>query len=186
MRIISGYLKGKKIELPTDLKTRPLRDLVKESIFNILKHSNKIDCKIENAEILDFFSGSGSFGLECISRGAKKVFFIENYSGALKILKRNVENLKCENSSIIIENDCFEIEDIIKKSKNKFDIIFLDPPFKEDKINLIIEKIFNYKILSNKGVIIIHRNKKENKELTKKLNLIEEKIYGISKIIFGN
>ena len=75
MRIISGYLKGKKIKLPKDKKTRPLKDLVKESIFNILVHSNKINCKIENAQILDLFSGSGSFGLECISRGAKKGFF---------------------------------------------------------------------------------------------------------------
>ena len=56
MRIISGYLKGKKIKLPKDKKTRPLKDLVKESIFNILFHSNKINCKIENAHILDLFS----------------------------------------------------------------------------------------------------------------------------------
>ena len=185
MRIISGYLKGKKIELPTDSKTRPLRDLVKESIFNILKHSNKINCKIENAEVLDLFSGSGSFGLECVSRGAKKVFFVENYNEALKILRINIKNLKCENSSIIIENDCFQIDEIVKKFKNKFDIIFLDPPFKEDKINFIIEKILNFKILKNEGVMIVHRNKKEDK-ITKKFNLIENRAYGISKIIFGN
>ena len=185
MRIISGYLKGKKIELPTDSKTRPLRDLVKESIFNILKHSNKINCKIENAEVLDLFSGSGSFGLECVSRGAKKVFFVENYNEALKILRINIKNLKCENSSIIIENDCFQIDEIVKKFKNKFDIIFLDPPFKEDKINFIIEKILNFKILKNDGVMIVHRNKKEDK-ITKKFNLIENRAYGISKIIFGN
>tara|TARA_B100001094_G_C17934013_1_gene672171 strand:- start:267 stop:824 length:558 start_codon:yes stop_codon:yes gene_type:complete len=185
MRIISGYLKGKKIELPTDSKTRPLRDLVKESIFNILKHSNKINCKIENAEVLDLFSGSGSFGLECVSRGAKKVFFVENYNEALKILRINIKNLKCENSSIIIENDCFQIDEIVKKFKNKFDIIFLDPPFKEDKVNFIIEKILNFKILKNEGVMIVHRNKKEDK-ITKKFNLIENRAYGISKIIFGN
>ena len=70
MRIISGYCKGKKIYLPKDKKTRPLRDIVKESIFNILNHSNNLSFRIEDSEVLDLFSGSGSFGLECISRGA--------------------------------------------------------------------------------------------------------------------
>ena len=85
MRIISGYLKGKKIFLPKDKKTRPLKDIVKESVFNILIHSNKINFQIRNAEILDLFSGSGSFGLECISRGAKNVYFNENYSDAIEV-----------------------------------------------------------------------------------------------------
>ena len=162
MRIISGYLKGKKFELPTDTKTRPLRDLVKESIFNILEHSSKISCEIEDAQVLDLFSGSGSFGLECISRSAKKVSFVENYNDALKILKKNIQNLKCEEKTIVFENDCFKIENIIRKFQNKFDIIFLDPPFKEKKINFIIEKILDYKILSSNGIIVIHRNKKNS------------------------
>ena len=79
MRIISGYLKGKKLELPKDKLTRPLKDMVKESIFNILSHSKNINIDLRNSIILDLFSGSGSFGLECISRGAKHVYFNENY-----------------------------------------------------------------------------------------------------------
>ena len=70
MRIIGGKNKGKKIDLPTDEKTRPLRDLVKESIFNLILHSNKLTCVLANSRILDLFSGTGSFGLECYSRGA--------------------------------------------------------------------------------------------------------------------
>ena len=81
MRIISGYLKGKKINLPKDKLTRPLKDMVKESIFNIIEHSSEINYKVADSVILDLFSGSGSFGLECISRGAKFVFFCENYGG---------------------------------------------------------------------------------------------------------
>ena len=77
MRIISGKFKGKKLLLPKDKKTRPLKDLVKVSIFNLLEHSNIIGKKLENSTILDLFSGSGSFGLECISRGSKKVYFFE-------------------------------------------------------------------------------------------------------------
>ena len=75
MRIISGIFKGKKILEPLDIKTRPLKDLTKESIFNILKHSNKFRVNLEGAIVLDLFSGVGSFGIECLSRKAKKVFF---------------------------------------------------------------------------------------------------------------
>ena len=77
MRIISGIFKGKKILEPLDIKTRPLKDLTKESIFNILKHSNKFRVNLEGAIVLDLFSGVGSFGIECLSRKAKKVFFVD-------------------------------------------------------------------------------------------------------------
>ena len=93
MRIISGYLKGKKINLPKDNLTRPLRDMVKESIFNIINHSKNFSFEIEGAKVLDLFSGSGSFGLECISRGAEKVIFNENYKGVIEILEKNIKDL---------------------------------------------------------------------------------------------
>ena len=88
MRIISGKYKGKIIFQPNDKATRPLKDLTKESIFNIIQHSNIIRNKIENSNILDLFSGVGSFGLECISRGASNIVFYENYQNVLKILKK--------------------------------------------------------------------------------------------------
>ena len=90
MRIISGNNKGKKIYLPIDKKTRPLRDMVKESIFNLIIHSKKISTNIFKANVLDLFSGVGSFGLECISRGANNVIFVENYPETLKVLRRNI------------------------------------------------------------------------------------------------
>ena len=88
MRIISGIFKGKKINLPKDIKTIPLKDLTKESIFNIIKHTNKFSIQIEESEVLDLFSGIGSFGIECLSRGAKYVTFVENYEKVLPILKK--------------------------------------------------------------------------------------------------
>ena len=86
MRIISGNFKGKKILLPKDKLTRPLKDLTKESIFNILKHSKLLNVELENSNILDLFSGVGSFGLECLSRGAKNVTFLESYTDVLSCL----------------------------------------------------------------------------------------------------
>ena len=88
MRIIVGNFKNKKLYFPKNLSTRPLKDNVKENIFNILSHSNLIYFKFKNSSILDLYSGSGSFGLECISRGASNIFFVENDSIALKFLKK--------------------------------------------------------------------------------------------------
>ena len=90
MRIISGNSKGKKILEPKDLNTRPLKDLTKESIFNVLIHSNKFNIKLENSNVLDLFSGVGSFGLECLSRGSSNVTFVENYNNVLPVLKKNI------------------------------------------------------------------------------------------------
>ena len=186
MRIIAGLFKGKKILEPADIKTRPLKDLTKESIFNIIQHSNKFKVQLVNANILDIFSGVGSFGIECISRGAKKVYFNESYKGAIEILKKNIKILNCEDKSILIEIDAFKIENILKKLNKKFDLIFIDPPFKEEKINILLEILLNLKILKTNGIIIIHRNKKINEVITDKLNIIETRDYGISKIILGN
>ena len=93
MRIISGLFKGKKILEPKNKNTRPLKDLVKESIFNIIHHSKKFKINIEGSNILDLFSGVGSFGIEALSRGAQHVIFVENYNYVLPILKKNIEKI---------------------------------------------------------------------------------------------
>ena len=183
MRIISGYLKGKKINLPKDNLTRPLKDIVKESIFNIIEHSKDLNLDIEGAKILDLFSGSCSFGLECLSRGAENVIFIENYKTAIEILEENIKRLNCEKKCKILKSDCFNLS---KNFDQQIDIIFMDPPFKEKKINELIDLILEIKILKKKGLIIIHRNKKYKETLNKKLNVIDERYYGLSKIIFTN
>ena len=176
MRIIGGSLKGKKILLPIDNLTRPLRDLVKESIFNVLEHSNKFSFSLLHSNILDLFSGSGSFGIEAISRGAKKVTFLE----------KNIINLSCQKSAKILNKCSYQFLENLSNNEIKFDLIFLDPPYKEKRINELINHIINKKILSDNGIIILHRHKKDNVKLTSEFNLIDERIYGISKIIIGN
>ena len=94
MRIISGKFKGKKLSQPLDKLTRPLKDLTKESIFNILEHSNKFKIRVKNSKILDLFSGTGSFGIECLSRDAAFVTFVEHYSNIINILKKILINVK--------------------------------------------------------------------------------------------
>ena len=185
MRIISGRLKGKKLYEPKDLLTRPLKDLTKESIFNIITHSNKFSVALEGSNILDLFSGTGSFGLECLSRGSRHVTFVEKYKNILPTLKKNITELNYEKNSRIIEMD---INDNLnfKVFQNQFDIIFLDPPYKDQKLFEILKNIFLSNLLKDKGVIIIHRHKKKIDKFPIKFKIIEEKSYGISKIIFGN
>ena len=185
MRIISGYSRGRKIEQPKDFNTRPLKDLTKESIFNILSHSNKLNIRLENSNVLDLFSGVGSFGLECLSRGCANVTFVENYNNVLSILKKNILDLNYQDNSLVIENNVFNNLNL-KNFKIKFDIIFMDPPYKEKKLFIILNNIIENNILNDNGIIIIHRHKKERDQFPKKFNIIEEKTYGISRIIFGN
>ena len=181
MRIISGSFKGKKILEPKDKKTRPLKDLTKESIFNIILHSNKFEIKLANSNILDLFSGIGSFGIECLSRGVKKVTFVENYPGVLPILKQNLNTLTSVKNFEVIEENIYN-NDIISNFNTKFDIIFLDPPYKDKNLENLLFKI--REICKKHSIVIIHRHKNEIDILPPAFRLIDQKIYGISKIIF--
>ena len=184
MRIISGNFKGKKILLPKDKLTRPLKDLTKESIFNIIKHSKSLNINLENSSILDLFSGVGSFGLECLSRGALSVTFLENYKEVLPVLKKNVFNLKLQKNSDIIEKDIFK-KNTLESLNKQFEIIFMDPPYKEKKLTDLLSTIIQLKLLKKSGVMIIHRHRKEEDNFPDNFKIILKKSYGISKIIFG-
>ncbi len=184
MRIIAGKFKSKKIIQPLDKATRPLKDITKESIFNIILHSKSVRVNLENANILDVFSGSGSFGLECISRGAKNVVFCENYEPAINVLKKNIKNFDCLNNTEIIIQDIFKILIEENKINKKFNIIFLDPPFKEKKIYELLDLIGKANILEKNGVIIIHRNKNYKDIFPDYFKIEIERSYGLSKVFF--
>ena len=183
MRVISGSFKGKKILEPKDIKTRPLKDLTKESIFNIINHSNKFKINLENSNVLDLFSGVGSFGIECLSRGAKYVIFTENYNGVLPILKKNLLSLKSIENYEILEKDINNIN-FFNSLNKKFDIIFMDPPYIDKNLKLLLDSIKDQKILNKNGILIIHRHKDEKDTIPNNLKIVEEKKYGLSKIIF--
>ena len=117
MRIIGGFLKGRKIFDAVDKSTRPLKDMVRGSIFNILDHSKNEGINFKKSKILDLFSGTGSFGLECISKGASKVIFFENYKQSYEVLTENINKLNCINETVVYEKNaynCFDISEIKK------------------------------------------------------------------------
>ena len=185
MRIISGNLKGKKILQPKDKYTRPLKDLTKESIFNIIEHSKNAKISIKKSNVLDVFSGTGSFGLECISRGASKVYFIEWHKPSIKVLTKNIEKLNCEKKIKLLCENVFDLKKIKKVNENKFNIIFLDPPYKEKNIILLLNEIKEMNILFEKGIIVLHRHKKSDDNFNNKFKILRIENYGKSKIVFG-
>ncbi len=184
MRIIGGTHKGTKIIESFDKNTRPLKDLVKESILNILEHSKDSRIELKNSLILDLFSGTGSFGLECISRGAAKVYFVENYIQSLEILNKNIKKLKCEKKTIVFNKDVFSFFEYKEIKNEKLDLIFLDPPYKEENIEIILKNIVKLKLLKDSGLIVLHRHKKSKDNIDNKFNIKRSVKYGISKIIF--
>ena len=185
MRIIGGTFRGKKILYTNSSITRPLRDYVKENIFNIITHGKNFKLNLEKTNILDLYSGIGSFGIECLSRNAGQVVFIEKDPLAFSILKKNINNLKIENRSKLIFED---IEHYFKSlnTKEKFDLIFLDPPYKNISFIEVMSIIKEKKIFTKNHKVIIHRERKYDGELDKIIKIELLKNYGRSKIIFGS
>lgn len=172
MRVISGKYKGKKL-MGFDIDgTRPTMDRVKESVFGMIQNS------IKNSIVLDLFAGSGSLGIEAISNGAKEAYFIDNNIELINIIKSNTKDI---NEKIhVIKSDYNNALELLKNSNIKFDIVFLDPPYKLNLINDCLNKLVEYDLLNNDALIICEYES-ENVEFNK-LNLIKDKKYGSKKI----
>ena len=185
MRIISGKFKGKKISFISSSETRPLRDYVKENIFNIIEHRKKLKFNLEKANILDLYSGVGSFGIECLSRYLCNVVFVERDPLASSNLKKNIINLQLTNRAKIISQDT---RNYLKKFnyEDKFDLIFLDPPYKDISFLSVIALIKEKKIFNKNHKVIIHRERSCEDSFDNYLKVDLEKNYGRSKIIFGS
>ena len=184
MRIIGGIYKGIKIFEAFDKNTRPLKDLVKESILNIVEHSKDCKVNLKNSLVLDLFAGTGSFGLDCISRGSAKVYFVEKYDQSIEILQKNIKKLKCEKKTQVFNEDVFYLFNYEKFKNNKIDLIFLDPPYKEENIKVILENIYKSKILKDSSLVILHRHKKAKDDFGSKFTIQRSVKYGISRVIF--
>ena len=167
MRVISGLRKGHKLKTPKGTDVRPTEDRVKESLFNILKN---ID---QNSIILDGFAGSGSIGIEFLSRGAKLCYFIDRSAESIKSIEENLTHTKLKENGIVIKRDLLLMIKDFKKDNIKFDYIYLDPPF--NQLNLVkdvLNEISLNDILNINGKIIIEHEK----ELE-----LEEKLYNFEK-----
>ena len=189
MRIVAGKFRGRKLTNCEKLKTlRPTTDKNREALFNILqsakflKDSNfsLIDCNF-----LDLCCGSGAVGLEAISRGAKKVFFVENNHFHLEILQKNIELLKVEKQTKIISQNVKNLDNL----NENFDVIFLDPPYDEN-YQEIVGHLLQKNYINPKTLLIIEFETKKFQKFEdffkSNFKIIDERIYGISLFGFYN
>ena len=172
MRIISGYLNGRNIDGYDIVGTRPTMARVRESMFAMIQDS------IINSTCLDLFAGSGSLGIEAISNGSKCCYFVDNNKRVINILNKNIDNLKIRDKSVLLNMDYNEALNNFKKQEIKFDLIFLDPPYKLEVIEDILLKIDKYQLLNINGQVICEYSFDSLKDNYNNLNVIKRKHYG--------
>ena len=181
MRVISGTARGTNLYSLEGNDTRPTLDRVKESMFSI------IQTWIPEAKVLDLFAGSGALGIEALSRGAASAVFCEKSYKASEILRKNIEKTHLEEKSRIITKDYIKALEQIKNQK--FDIIFLDPPYKFDFVGKAVNKIVELEMLEEDGIIVIETDeeKRDLEQLEKiNINICDLRVYGRVKLIFLN
>ncbi len=173
MRIISGSARGTRLATLPGESTRPTLDRVKEPLFSI------IQSKILDACVLDLFAGSGALGLETLSRGAKIAILCDNNIEAVKIINQNVEKTKMKDKTVVIKNSYLKCLETLKNKNMKFDLIFLDPPYKTNFAIDALERILTLDLISEDGIIIIETDDEERE--IKNIEPIDINIYDIRK-----
>ncbi len=172
MKVISGTLKGRKIEGYNIDGTRPTMDRVKESLFGMIQDY------IKNSVVLDLFAGSGQLGIEAISNGAKECYFIDNNKEVIKVLNNNINNLKIKEKSRVILSDWKKSLNDFSNQNIKFNLIFIDPPYDYNVYEKILEKVQTLNLLEKKGLIILEHHNLKLKEKYNNLTLYKQKNYG--------
>lgn len=173
MRIITGTLKGRYIEPVPSLKTRPTSDKIKEAVFHIMGPY------FEGGHALDLFAGSGSLGIEAISRGMESVTFIDTANEAIKTIKKNIRNLRIDKYAYVFRNDALRALHILSNKQKTFDLIFVDPPYDTKIYSSILQKIQQYNIINPNGLVYIeHVPDKEIKYDEQFYNLYFYREYG--------
>lgn len=176
MRVIAGSAKGRLLVAPEGKNTRPITAKIKAALFSSWQ------TRIQDAKFLDLFAGSGSIGVEALSRGAAEAIFVEKDSRAIQMIRENLARCQFSSGYRVYQEDVFQRIQALKTEGAAFDIIYLDPPFTVDEIFLpVMEALSDGKLLEPDGIITI-RTRKE-KELPESIGVLEKwkmKFYGIS------
>lgn len=180
IKIIAGKHKNKSIYTPKNLNTRPTSARLKETIFNMLKHSNNIKLNIENINVLDLFAGSGAFGLECISRGCNSCVFIDNNTEAINTINKNIRKLKEEENCKVVKNNAVQP----LKNISNINLCFIDPPYKINNLIKVIDNWVSSGCIDEEAIYILEKNSTNNIQLAKRFELLDSRKQGITEIIF--
>lgn len=181
MRVISGKSRGKKLISLDGDNTRPTLDRVKEALFNIIQF------EVKDAAVLDLFAGTGALGIEALSRGAKEAVFCDKVPDAIKVIKQNIINTNNLDKATIINKEYQEVLENLSKQNKKFDIVFLDPPYKTNLAIESLQKIIMSDLLTEDGTIIIETddiNKEREILKIEKVEIFDKRKYGSVWLIF--
>ena len=183
MRIIGGLMRGTKLYTLEGKNTRPTLDRVKEALFNILNF------KLQDAVVLDLFSGSGALGLESISRGATKAILCDSSKEAFRIITSNVQKIRASDKVKVYNLD---FENCLKKlcdEKYKFDIVFLDPPYESEYYKKSLDKLYDFNLLAEDAIIILETDDRDRIVSSiddNKYYICDERKYGRASLVFLN
>ena len=171
IRITGGENRSRLLETPNTGLTKPTMDRVREGVFSALGDA------VRHANVLDLFAGSGSYGFEALSRGADNATFVDSSVEAVKVIKKNASNLKCQN--VVVENK--DVLSFLSGNPGNFDIIFVDPPYKLEAYGEVVKTLVNENILSNNGIVVLESERELNidESAFKKVKLYK---YGLAKV----
>lgn len=178
MRVISGSARGMKLKAPEGLNTRPTTDRIKESLFNI------ISGELYDISFLDLFSGSGGMGIEALSRGAENAGFVDNNTDSINVIRDNIKKARLEDKSEVLKCTAVEAVGKLGNRGNKYDIIFMDPPYSKGFVEPVLKAIVCEKLLKPQGFIIVEQAIDEAEINVLGLRVFRVKEYKTTKMIF--
>lgn len=178
MRVIAGSARSLKLKAPEGLDTRPTIDRIKESLFNMISND------LYDIDFLDIFSGSGGIGIEALSRGAKNAVFVDSSKESIDIINENLKFTRLLNKANVIKADVFDAISKLGKEKRKFDIIFMDPPYKNGLVEKALEALLSADILKKDGFIIAEQSADEPEISVEGFEILKIKNYNKIKMTF--
>ncbi len=180
MRVIAGRARRLQLKTVKGMSTRPTTDRIKETLFNMLQND------IEGCTFLDLYSGSGAIGIEALSRGAKKAVFVENNRDAIDCIKYNLRFTKLQEYGKVMENNVVTAMEILNKRNEKFDIVFMDPPYNNEIERETLKVILGLDIINEYSVVIVEAAIETDFSYTSDMGykIIKEKIYKTNKHVF--
>jgi 16S rRNA (guanine966-N2)-methyltransferase len=177
LRVISGSAKGRKLKAPPGLNTRPITDMIKGALFNVW------GTRVAGCTLLDLFAGSGSVGIEALSRGAQKVVFVDNSRAAVQVIKENLSNCRFDKMFTIYPNDVLSILTRLNRQGDRFDLVYIDPPFTMVKICAeVMSALDAVDILAPDGIVVIRTQRRKEMPDLEHLHKYRQSNYGDSSL----
>ena len=184
MRIVSGIHRGKPLQAPTGLATRPTSDRVREALFNMLAHAPWAQtCVLDGAEIMDLFAGTGALGLEALSRGARHCVFVDNLPAALKTCEVNIEKMGERERSLVMKADATQLKPRPSHIAPRT-LVFLDPPYGKDLGTMALQNLADGGWLQSGSIAVMEMRRQEPEEPVPGFTLADTRVWGDTRVDF--